>query len=161
MPVFTVWKFDSPDAARQAETTLLSLQKEQLIRINDAAVVSWAQGDDKPSTEQLNHQVTTGALSGTFWGMLFGLIFFVPLLGAAIGAAAGALGGKLSAVGIDDDFIAQVKAEVTPGTSALFLLSQDGVTDRVRQAFPGGRAELVHSNLDGEAEAKLREVFAH
>ncbi|WP_434587896.1 DUF1269 domain-containing protein [Streptomyces sp. A5-4] len=161
MAVFTVWKFDSPDAAERAETTLLSLQKEQLIRISDAAVVSWAEGENRPSTKQLNHRATTGALSGTFWGMLLGLIFFIPLLGAAIGAAAGALGGALTGVGIDDEFIERVKARVTPGTSALFLLCQDGVTDRVRQAFPDGHAELLHSNLDGEAEARLREVFTH
>ncbi|MGW0565039.1 DUF1269 domain-containing protein [Streptomyces sp. NPDC003016] len=160
MATFTVWKFDSPGTAEQVETTLLSLQKEGLIKVNDAAVVSWADGDNKPKTKQLNDLVGVGALSGTFWGMLFGLIFFVPLLGAAIGAAAGALGGRLTDVGIDDDFIEQVKAEVAPGASALFLLSQDAVTDRVRDAFPTGHAELVHSNLDREAEAKLREVFA-
>ncbi|MGR8011801.1 DUF1269 domain-containing protein [Streptomyces hypolithicus] len=155
-----MWKFDTPDAAQRAEETLLSLQKEQLIRVNDAAVVSWTEGDNKPKTKQLHNLTGAGALSGTFWGMLFGLIFLVPLLGAAIGAAAGALGGKLTDVGIDDDFIEQVKAKVKQGTSALFLLSQDAVTDRVREAFPAGHAELVHSNLSSEAEAKLREVFA-
>ncbi|GGX17469.1 DUF1269 domain-containing protein [Streptomyces chryseus] len=161
MATLTVWKFDAPDSAERVETTLLSLRKEGLITVDDAAVVSWADGDNKPRTKQLHSLVGTGALSGTFWGMLFGLIFFVPLLGAAIGAAAGALGGRLTDVGIDDDFIEQVKAKVTPGTSALFLLSRDAVTDRVRDAFPVGHAELVHSNLDHEAEARLREVFAH
>ncbi|WP_369149414.1 DUF1269 domain-containing protein [Streptomyces sp. R44] len=91
-----------------------------------------------------------GALSGTFWGMLFGLLFFMPLLGAAVGAAAGALGGKMDDVGIDDDFIDSVKAKVT----------QDAVVERVREAFPGGHTELIHSNLDSEKESKLREVFA-
>lgn len=92
--------------------------------------------------------------------MLFGLLFFMPLLGAAVGAAAGALGGKMADVGIDDDFIDSVKSKVTPGSSALFLLSADAVVDRVKDAFPNGHAELIQSNLDGEKEAKLREVFA-
>ncbi|MDQ8702570.1 DUF1269 domain-containing protein [Streptomyces sp. LHD-70] len=92
--------------------------------------------------------------------MLFGLIFLMPLLGAAIGAASGALGGKLADVGIDDDFIDTVKSKVTPGTSVLFLLSQDAVVERVREAFPGGHAQLIQSNLDSAQEAKLREVFA-
>ena len=38
-------------------------------------------------------------------------------------------------VGISDDFIKSVRDEVTPGTSALFLMSQNAVADRVRSAF--------------------------
>ncbi|MFE2559658.1 DUF1269 domain-containing protein [Streptomyces sp. NPDC059352] len=53
-----------------------------------------------------------------------------------------------------------VKSKVTPGSSALFLLSADAVVDRVKDAFPGGHAELIQSNLESEKEAKLREVFA-
>ncbi len=91
--------------------------------------------------------------------MLFGLIFLMPLLGAAVGAAAGALGGKLADIGIDDDFIAEVKEKVTPGTSALFLLSMDEVPERIAARLPGDGAELLHSNLDTEREARLRDVF--
>ncbi|MEU5214645.1 DUF1269 domain-containing protein [Streptomyces sp. NPDC020807] len=161
MATLTVWKFDAPDGAAAVEDTLLQLQKQELIKVIDAATVSWPAEASKPKTKQLNNLTGAGALSGTFWGMLFGLLFFMPLFGAAVGAAAGALGGKMADVGIDDDFIDSVKSKVTPGTSALFLLSSDAVLDRVRQAFPGGHAELVQSNLDGEKEAKLREVFAH
>ncbi|MFD3652037.1 DUF1269 domain-containing protein [Streptomyces sp. 24-1644] len=159
MSTLTVWKFQSADAAENVETTLKSLQKEGLIKILDAAVVSWPEDRPKPRTKQLHNLVGTGALSGTFWGMLFGLIFLMPLLGAAIGAAAGALGGKLADIGIDDEFIAEVKEKVTPGTSALFLLTRDEVPDRISDALPGGGAELLHSNLDTEREAKLRDIF--
>ena len=99
-------------------------------------------------------------MGGAFWGMLFGLIFFVPLLGAAVGAAVGALTGSMTDVGIDDSFIDGVKQRVTPGTSALFLLSSDAVVERVKGAFADTHAELIASNLSTEQEAKLREVFA-
>jgi uncharacterized membrane protein len=93
--------------------------------------------------------------------MLFGLIFFVPLLGAAIGAATGALAGSLTDVGIDDGFVNRVRDQVTPGTSALFLLSSDAVVDKVKQAFAGmERPELIFTNLSEEQEAALREVFS-
>lgn len=114
MSTLTVWKFQSAEGAEDVENTLKALQKEGLIKILDAAVVSWPTDKAKPRTKQLLNLVGAGALSGTFWGMLFGLIFLMPLLGAAIGAAAGALGGKLADVGIDDDFIAEVKKQVTP-----------------------------------------------
>jgi uncharacterized membrane protein len=101
-----------------------------------------------------------GAMSGAFWGLLFGLLFFVPLLGMAVGAAAGALGGSLTDVGIDDDFIRSVRDKITPGTSALFVLTSDAVMDRVHSAFAGQQAELIQTNLSADEEAKLRAVFA-
>jgi len=88
------------------------------------------------------------------------LIFFVPLLGMAIGAAMGALSGSMSDVGIDDGFINGVRDQVTPGTSALFLMSSDAVMDKVKDAFDGQHVELIQTNLDDAQEAKLREVFA-
>ncbi|CAM5334272.1 DUF1269 domain-containing protein [Streptomyces griseus] len=159
MSTLTVWKFRTAEGAESVEETLKALQKEGLIKILDAAVVSWPADRAKPRTKQLLNLVGAGALSGTFWGMLFGLIFLMPLLGAAIGAAAGALGGKLADVGIDDDFIAEVKEKVTPGTSALFLLTTNEVPERIGGQLPGDGAELLHSNLDTEREAKLRDIF--
>jgi uncharacterized membrane protein len=155
----TVWKFSDPYGADRAEATLEQLQKEELITIHDAATVSWPEGAKKPKTRQLRSLASAGAFSGSFWGLLFGLIFFVPLLGMAIGAAMGALTGSLSDVGINDDFIKGVRDRVTPGTSALFLMSSDAVMDKVRDAFEGQQVELIQTNLDNEQEAKLREVF--
>jgi uncharacterized membrane protein len=160
MATLTAWKFDTPDGAAQAEETLLQLSKEELIHIQDAATVEWPVGKKKPKTRQLQSLAGAGALGGAFWGLLFGILFFVPLLGLAVGAAAGALGGSLADAGIDDDFIDDVKAKVTPGTSALFLLSSDAVLDKLRDAFAGHAPELIHSNLSDADEAKLREAFA-
>jgi len=55
-----------------------SLQKMELIKVQDAAIVTWPVGKDKPKTKQLVNMAGMGALQGAFWGMLFGLIFFVP-----------------------------------------------------------------------------------
>jgi uncharacterized membrane protein len=160
MATLTVWKFDDDGGADRAEQTLSDLAKQNLITIHDAATVSWPADKKRPRTRQLESLVGAGALSGSFWGLLFGLIFFVPLLGMAVGAAAGALGGSMADVGIDDEFIDSVKSKVTPGTSALFVLSSDAVLDRVHEAFAGQDPELIQSSLSGEEEGKLREVFA-
>ena len=160
MATLTVWKFPDAAGADRAEATLEQLQKQELITIHDAATVSWPEGAKKPKTRQLNNLTGAGALGGSFWGLLFGLIFFVPLLGMAIGAAMGALAGSMSDVGIDDSFINGVRDRVTPGTSALFLMSSDAVMDKVKDAFEGQHVELIQTNLDNAQEAKLREVFA-
>ena len=81
-------------------------------------------------------------------------------VGAAIGAGIGALAGSMTDVGISDSFINSVKQRVTPGTSALFVLSSDAVMDRIKDAFKDINAELIASNLTADQEAKLREVFA-
>jgi uncharacterized membrane protein len=158
MATLTAWAFPGVTDAEQAAERLRALQAQQLINIQDAAIVSWEVGKKKPKTRQLNNLAAAGALGGAFWGMLFGLLFFVPLLGAAVGAAIGGLTGSMSDVGIDDTFIDSVKQRVTPGTSALFLLSSDAVIDRIKGEFPN-HGELIASNLSAEEEAKLREVF--
>ncbi len=161
MTTLTVWKFDTTDGAHEGAEILKRLATQDLVVIHDAATVSWEPGKKKPKTEQLHDLAGRGAMGGAFWGLLFGLIFFVPLLGAAIGAATGALSGSLADVGIDDGFINQARDQITPGTSALFLMSSDAVIDKVKDAFEGhSPAELMFTNLSGEQEDALREVFA-
>jgi uncharacterized membrane protein len=159
MATLTVWKFDSPEGADQAVHTLEQLSRQQLVNIHDAAIVSWQLDKKKPKTRQLNSLVGGGALGGAFWGMLFGLIFFVPLLGAAIGAGMGALAGSLGDVGIDDDFINQARDEVTPGTSALFVMTSDVVQEKVKEAFAEHKPQLLYTNLSSEQESALRQAF--
>jgi uncharacterized membrane protein len=158
MTTLTVWKFDSPEGADAAEETLVELAKQQLITIEDAATVSWREGKKGPKTRQTS-LAGPAALGGAFWGFLFGLLFFVPLLGMAMGAAAGGAVGSLAKVGIDDDFVKSVRTEVTPGTSALFLLSSDTVLDAVHEAFTQYKPTLIRSNLSGREERLLREAF--
>ena len=160
MATLTVWKFPTAEGAYTAEATLKDLQRQELIQVHDAAIVSYPEGAKKPKTRQLASTTGAGALGGAFWGMLFGLIFFVPLLGMAIGAGMGALAGSMTDVGINDDFIKKVRSEITPGTSALFLMSSDAVMDKVKEAFAGQSMELVQTNLSKEQENKLEEVFA-
>lgn len=159
MAALTAVRFPSAGGAQAVLATLEDLQKQQLITIIDAAIVQWPPDKKKPRTEQLHSMAGAGALSGAFWGMLFGLLFFVPLLGAAVGAAMGGLSGSLVDVGIDDDFIKQARDQITPGTSALFLLSSDAVIDRVMDALRSTDMELIATNLSAEQEDKLRAAF--
>ena len=161
MATLTALKFDTVDGADRMVGLLQGLQAQQLIVVQDAAVVSWPAGAKKPKTRQLTSTTGAGALGGAFWGMLFGLLFFIPVFGLAVGAATGALMGHFADVGIDDNFIKQAQGKVTPGTSALFLLSAGAVPDRVAEAVKanGLHFELIASNLSSEQEARLKEAF--
>jgi uncharacterized membrane protein len=160
MTTLAVLEFNSADGADQALRILQRLQQQQLIKLVDAAVVTWPQESKGPKTRQTVSTARAGALGGAFWGFLFGLIFFVPLLGLAIGAATGAISGALKDYGIDDNFIKQIRDKVKPGTSALFLMTAHAVIDRVVAELKSLNPELITSNLSDEQESRLRELFA-
>lgn len=158
MTTLTVWKFDTPDGAAAAADALQAKSQEELLTINDGAIVSWQPDAKRPKTKQLNNLTAIGALDGSFWGLLFGVLFFMPLLGMAVGAAAGAIGGALSDVGISDDFIERVRAKITPGTSALFLMTSGEKPSRLTDVFAD--ATLIESNLTEDELKKLNDTFA-
>src|SRR5215211_5233293 len=130
------------------------MQERAMINLEDAAVVSWPVDNRKPKTRQLHG--AAGAGWGAFWGFLLGLIFFVPFLGAALGAGVGSV---LTDVGIDDDFINQVREKVTPGTSALFAFTSGATEDRVIEELKQFDFEIISTSLPAEQEQRLREAF--
>jgi len=161
MATITAFKFDTSDGANQMLDLVEQLSKQQLVTLQDAAIVTWAEGKKKPKTHQLTNLSGVGALSGAFWGMLFGMIFFIPFFGMAVGAAMGALSGKFSDYGIDDGFIKSVGQQVTEGTSALFLMTSGAVMDKVSDAVKekGWKFEIISTNLSKEQEDQLRRDF--
>ena len=160
MASLVVLKFDTPDGAEKGLELAQSLQKQRLLEIIDAATVAWPKGKKRPKTRQVPLGAL-GALDGAFWGMLIGFIFFVPFFGMALGATMGALGGHFADHGINDDFIKQVRAKVTEGTSGLFLLLGAVTADKVVEAFKSApHFELIASNLTHDQENRLKEAFA-
>ena len=137
MATLSVWKFATADGAARTEALLEQLQKEELIKVHDAAIVFWPDGAKKPKHRELHSLAGAGALGGAFWGLLFGIIFFIPILGLVVGAAAGAAAGSMAHVGIDEGFVNDVRSQVTPGTSALFVLTSDAVLDKVLDRLKG------------------------
>ena len=158
MATISGFKFDTADGAGKMVDLVQDLSKQQLIVLEDAATVTWEKGKKKPKTKHLDDMTGTGALGGAFWGMLFGLIFFVPFFGMAVGAALGALAGHFANAGIDKDFIKQAQDKVTEGTSAVFLMTKDAVSDKVTDAVKdsGLKFELFYTNLSKDQEAQLR-----
>ena len=150
--------YDTPDEAEAARKALLGMSREYLVDVADAVVAT----ADKDGTIKLNQMVnlwTAGAAGGAFWGLLIGFIFFNPLLGVAVGAGAGALSGALTDFGINDKFMKDVANVLQPGQAALFMMVSATASDRVveRLAEKGGR--ILRTNLDRDAESRLRQEF--
>lgn len=155
----TVWIFESPQGADEALPRLEHLAGEGLIVVDDAAIVAWPRGRRKPSTRTLGSLSGPGTLWGGFWGVLLGLIFLVPLAGPSFGAAAGAFAGTLADFGIDDSFVMRVRDAVTPGTSALFVLSSGAAADGLASVMEESHVALIRSDLSAEDRDLLRQVL--
>ena len=153
--------FDTDAAAFEMRAELVKLQTEYLLQMEDVVVVTRS----LDNTVQLNQSVNLtalGAVSGGFWGMFIGMLFLNPLLGAAVGAGAGALSGSFTDVGINDDFMRDLGAKLTPGTAAVFILTRKISADKVagRLATLNSRGYILQTSLSAEDEAKLAAAFA-
>jgi uncharacterized membrane protein len=155
----TVWRFDGPDAAEQALPRLERLVAAGAARIDDAALAEWRPGRRKPSTTVLGGLTGPGRLWGGFWGVLLALIFITPLAGPVFGAAAGAVAGSMSDFGVSDDFVARVRADVIPGTSALFVVSPRASARRLTAELQDIATVTATSALSPAQEQHLRDAL--
>ena len=155
MSTLVVIGYDDPFKAQEVRLTLAKLQKDYLIDLEDAVV---AVKDDKGKVKlhQAVNLTAGGAVSGGFWGSLIGLIFLNPLLGFAVGAATGAISGALADLGIDDKFMKELAGQITPGSSALFVLVRKSTPDKVLDEIKGTGGKILKTSLSHDDEAKLQ-----
>jgi uncharacterized membrane protein len=159
MSTLVVIGYDNEFKAEEVRLTLRKLQKDYLIDLEDAVVaVKDAQG--KVKLHQAVNLTAAGAVGGGFWGSLIGLIFLNPLLGAAIGAAAGATSGALTDVGINDKFMKELAATMSPGSSALFVLVRKATPDKVLAELQGSGGKVLKTSLSHDDEAKLQAALS-
>jgi uncharacterized membrane protein len=149
-----VCRFGDPATADRVVADLRGLAEQGDLVIDDAALVSWPEQARKPSTRSLGTLNGPGELWGGSWGVLLALIFLVPIAGPVFGAAAGAFAETLADIGVDDDFVLRVREVVTPGSSALFVLSSREAADRLLSALECAPA-VVRCSIRPEHEQKL------
>jgi uncharacterized membrane protein len=159
MTTFTVWKFDRPDAAGVASDMLKHADAEGLVKVLDHATLSWPEGARRPTTKHGHDSTWSGTAWGSVWGLLFGSLFLLPLAGAAVGAGIGALSKTTQGVGIRKEDLERIRAEIVPGTSALFAVTEHGDLDRLAERFHGLHSKLVESNLTDAERQTLLEAF--
>ena len=116
MSTLVVVGYNDIHKAEEVRLQLWKLQREYLLDLEDAVVVVKNE-KGKVKLHQAFDPTSAGAINGGFWGSLRGLIFLNPLLGLAIGASTGAVSGALTDVGINDDFMKELGATLTPGSS--------------------------------------------
>jgi len=159
MTAFTVWKFENPQGADDASTVLGDAARDGLVKILDHAVVSWPAGAQHPTITHTHDDARRGAGWGLVWGVLFGALFAVPLVGAAAGAAGGLFLKMRDGLGITDEQLDRIRGEVTEGTSALFLVTEEADIDRLGERMRGVFTRLVDTNLTEAERSALMETM--
>jgi uncharacterized membrane protein len=159
MTTFSVWKFDDPNGAEHAQRMLQDAAADGLVKIDDHAVVSWPAGSSQPNTKHGHEETWRGAGWGGLLGLLIGTLFFIPVVGGLAGAAIGALAKRSEDVGITKEQLEKIRTEVTEGTSALFVVTEDANLDRLGERMRGMRGTLVTTNLTEAERSALLETF--
>src|SRR4029453_19492923 len=159
MTTFTVWEFDGPGGAERMMKVLQESEADGLVKVDDHAAVSWPTGASQPNTKHGHDETWKGAGWGGVWGLVIGALFFMPVVGGLAGAAIGAISKATEDAGITKDQLESIRTEVTEGTSALFLVTEQGDLDRLGGRVPGMHNKLTPPNPPEAERATLCETL--
>jgi len=153
--------YDDMERANQVRDTITNIGwgKPYLILDDVAVVVRHPDGSFTLNRERF--PAASNLLGVTAVGFLAGLVVGAPLTGATIGAMLGGAGTAVSAsAGIGDDFVAEVKALMKPGTSAIFVLDGGGEMDVILHSIRGLGGTVLKTNVDLERARLIQSTLA-
>jgi uncharacterized membrane protein len=153
--------YDDMERADQVrdEITRLGWEKHFLILGDVAVVVRHPDGTFTIDREPF--PAVRNILASTAVGFLAGLALAAPLTGATVGAL---LGGGVSAVsaavGFGEDFVRDVERLMKPGTSALFVLDDEGDMEVILRSIRGLGGTVLKTNVDLERAKLIQSTLA-
>lgn len=155
--------FDDDLKAVEFMTAATRLARDGRLALHDAVFVVKSADGKTHVRETRDPQPGQTAIGAGLWSGLFGLLLGGPvgmLVAGGIGAGAGAITAKVVDVGVTDDFVAQLREMVRPGTTTVALLV-DHVDPRAvlseLHRFEGGR--YVAGNLSLDAIQAVRDAL--
>ncbi len=128
----TAWRFAGTEGADGAVLKLKALDAQDLIDVQDVAVLRWPQYAGAPTVQE--HVTDEGTMVSS-------------------------LMRKIKHETVDGSMIETVKTDLMPGTSAVVMLSSGAVIDQVARAFQGNGMELIRSDLSVPEQDHLREMI--
>jgi uncharacterized membrane protein len=143
------------ETAEQVRRTLLEMQKEHIIEVEDMVVVTRSD-EGKVKLHQSASVAGAGAAGGALWGGLIGLLFLAPLVGMAVGAAAGGAAGAMTDFGVDDKFMKDLGTNLQDGGAAVIVLVRRSTPDKVLPRIKEYGGHVLQTSLSHDAEDDLR-----
>ena len=154
--------YDDIGRANQVCDEIISLgwDKHYLL-LNDVAVVV-RHPDGSFTLNREKFPAAANILGCSVVGFLAGLVVGVPITGATIGAMVAGTGSVavLASAGIGEDFIKDVERLMKPGTSALFVLDDEGDMDVILHKIRGLGGTVLKTNVDVEHAKLIQSTLA-
>lgn len=150
--------FDNEEEAGKVREAVRRLQRQDLISLDDSAVVVKDANGKVHVQNELDRGVKVGAIGGGLIGLMLGFIFF-PLSGLIMGTLGGALVGRLTDLGVDPKFVKDVETALQPSTSAIFLIVRQVEPNAALTALKPYKGVVHHTSLSTEGEESLRRVL--
>jgi uncharacterized membrane protein len=134
---------------------LARMQTQYLIGVEDAVV---ARDAGRGALHPVHESPAAGALRGA-WGRSSGCCS--PLSGRRWEPTWERFSGKLADIGINDQFMKDLGATLTPGTSALFVLVRKSTPDKVLEGLKAfaGKGRVLQTSLTKDKEEELRKFI--
>ncbi len=156
--------FKDEDEAKAAVKRMQKAEKDHLIEVEDAVLVSKDQSGKVHVKEYKDFTTRRGAITGGAIGIVVGAVLGGPV-GAAIaaglvGGVAGAFVGKAADFGIPKDKIEYVGQSLDNGKAAVFGKIKTDHMDLLKSAIAQGPGELLEFEVTEAAEADMDEFYS-
>ena len=155
-------RFDHPLKAQEALLAMLRIASQDVIRIEDAAIIDKDQNGKIRLRQSKDLNPSQGAAAGGWYGAFIGIIAgpLGIIAGGVLGASVGGLFAKLRDIGINDDHMKEMGDRILPGEDILFLLldniDQAGFCAEMKR-FDG---TLIETTADEAFNTELSECMA-
>jgi uncharacterized membrane protein len=155
--------YDDMKRANQVRDEIIGLgwDKHYLLLQDIAVVVRHEDGSFTLNREKV--PAATNIVGSSVVGFLAGLVIGGPITGALIGAVVGSVTSTVAvstSVGIGDDFIKEVEKLMKPGTSAIFVLDEEGDMDVILHQIRGLGGTVLKTNVDLERAQLIQSTLA-
>ena len=152
--------FDNIARAAQFRDEIVRLaEKHCLILLNSAVAVRYPDGSI--TLDGVPFVNATDIRGNSFARFLAGLALGAPpLTDAAVGTVLRATCAGSDETGINEDFVSDVERLMKPGTSALFVLDQEGDMDAILEGIRGLGGTVLKTNVDLERAKLIQSTLA-
>jgi uncharacterized membrane protein len=145
--------YDSENSAGEALTDFRTMDRDGSINLIDAAVVVHDAEGKVSFKETADPSTKKWTARGAIAGGLVGLIFPPSLIaGAVVGGAGAGIWGKVRDKGFKDKDLKDVGESLPPGSSAIIVIAEDRVVERL-QAGLEGYERIARHTLSSDATA--------
>ena len=154
--------YDDVKQASRMRDEIVRLGRAQNYLLLDDVAVAVRHPDGSFTLERERLDAASNILGLSAVGFLAGLVLGVPFVGAAIGAAVAGAGtaAVIGSAGISGDFIKEVQALMKPGSSAIFVLDNEGDMDVILHGIRGLGGTVLKTNVDLERARLIQSTLA-